>query len=132
MITRTLLLALAVSFCASSGIARGESDDLPDIDVMIDRGVNYIYSQQHDGNWETVTAPSPPQMDNKISGAQWTGLTALATYALLESGQKSSDPRIDAAIKFLLNSKTTGTYALGARCLVWSDMPLTGAVRPSR
>jgi len=45
--------------------------------------------------------------------------TALATYALLESGLSPQDNRIARALEWLKTHKTNKTYSLGLRCNVW-------------
>ena len=102
---------------------------VPDVDEIIAKAKAYLFSQQHSGNWELVAAQQPGDKPNDSKGSQWTGLTALTTYALLSSGEQQNDPRIAAAIEFLANTKTVGTYALGLRCMVWGAVELNPAFR---
>lgn len=64
-----------------------------------------------------------------MSGAQFGGLTAVATYALLDSGVSSDDPNIKPAIEFLKRADMIGIYALGLRCQVWHLLPQNASVR---
>jgi hypothetical protein len=94
------------------------------IQASIDRGKKYLYGLQKNGNWEIVPAP-----DSKIEGGyrvengQYGGLTAIATYALLASGESYTDPRIQQAIQFLRKAEIHGIYALGMRTQVWNSIP---------
>jgi hypothetical protein len=85
-----------------------------EVDACIDKAVAYIYTQQKNGNWE-----ASPGADQRNP----TGMTALATYALISAGQSMQDPRILQAIDYLMKTPTTGTYSLGVRCQIWLAMP---------
>ena len=87
----------------------------------------FLYAGQKNGNWEEVQAPENDFKD--INGGQWSGMTAISTYALLCAGEKSNDPRIAAAIDFLTRTETRGIYAAGTRCLVWSSVEQTPKVK---
>jgi hypothetical protein len=87
----------------------------------IDKAKAYLYSQQKsDGTWEASFEPH---------GDQKTGQTALATYALLSSGESHQDSHLVPAIVYLKKTETTGIYALGVRCQVWLNLPPTPEVR---
>jgi len=64
-----------------------------------------------------------------ITGGQWGGLTALATYSLLASGESPQDPRIMKATDFLLHADIVGVYALGMRSQVWLNIPKNDLIR---
>jgi len=72
--------------------------------------------QNPDGSFET----KPREHGNHRSHA---GETALAVYALLAAGESYQDPRLARAIAWLQEQKVNGTYALGLRCHVWSQLP---------
>jgi hypothetical protein len=97
----------------------------------IDNAVKYVYSRMRDNNWEI--APSRTT-GGKISpasvrGAQWGGISALATYALLAAGQSPQDPRLMKAIEFLRTADMVGTYAVALRAQVWLNIPKTDLIR---
>ena len=103
-----------------------------EVDDAIARAIKFLYSQQHDGNWET--APRPPQMDpptgaGNPNGGNWGGTTALVTYALLSSGEDPQSPAIQQAVHFLAGVRFTGIYSVGLRCQVWNHVERTPAVR---
>jgi len=71
------------------------------------RGVGYLFSQQRsDGQWL-------PYHSAKHVNA--LGPTALATYALLESGPTAQHPRIIKALNALVRHSSDGTYTLACR-----------------
>jgi hypothetical protein len=94
------------------------------IQTAIDKGKAFLYSTQKNGNWEVVPAPDPTATGGwMVENTQYTGLTAIATFALLASGEDPQDPRIRAAVDFLKKHETHGIYALGLRCQVWNMIP---------
>lgn len=97
------------------------------IDDAIARGVEFLYdSRNARGTWD---GESPNGADHQADGGQWGGRTALATYALLASGESPNDPRLQPAIEFLRTAKIEGYYALGLRAQVWLFLPPTQANR---
>ena len=99
------------------------------MDESIRRGKEFIYSQQKDGTWEKAAARDPTTRPSDITGGQWGGMTALATYALLAGGESPEDPRIKQAVQFLLKADIVGTYALGLRANVWNLLPKSPEVK---
>ena len=91
------------------------------------KAVAAIYAAQKDDNWEVVTKPT--NAPDGVSGLQWTGPTAISTYALLCAGAQETDKPVSAAIDFLVANPSRGVYASAARCLVWSRLKLTPALR---
>jgi Domain of unknown function (DUF4159) len=87
----------------------------------IDQARKFLYSQLNsDGTWETVSRPDSPYFQyGKVSGGQWGGLTALATYSLLASGDSPHDPRLARAIALLKSADLHGIYAIAMRAQVW-------------
>ncbi|MDP6542746.1 MAG: DUF4159 domain-containing protein [Phycisphaerae bacterium] len=77
----------------------------------IKRGVEFLWSKQRpDGSW-------PP-----YGGKQYvTGPTAMAIYALLESGVNPQEPRMAKALKWLEKTPEQKTYCLAMRCCVWES-----------
>jgi hypothetical protein len=89
------------------------------VDIAIRNGVEYLYKTQKGDNWEVV-----PRRDGDgaadVKGAQWGGLTAMATYALLAAGESPQDPRVAKAIKWLDNAEFIGTYAMAMKLQIWN------------
>ncbi|MCP4594543.1 MAG: DUF4159 domain-containing protein, partial [bacterium] len=72
----------------------------------------FLFSQQGPGgNWEPFNLNKKHQYPD--------GPTALATYALLASGVKATDPRMLKALDWMAKQKTDMTYSLGLRCNAW-------------
>ena len=86
--------------------AAGFSDDA--VAGAIDRGVKFLFSkQQASGTWG-------PHGNNYPVGP-----TAIAVYAILESGVSPQEPRIAKALLWLAKNNTDRTYGLGLRCNCW-------------
>ena len=103
-----------------------------EVEAAISRGKQFLYTlQRPEGRWE----PDAQRKGNShgdhptLQGQSWGGFTALATYALLASGESQQDPRLARAIDFLKTADITGVYAIGLRCLVWQQLTPTGEVR---
>src|ERR1700689_203961 len=92
-----------------------------EVQTAIDQAKSFLYSQiNNDGTWETVARPLPAfDQYGKVNGGQWGGLTGLATYALLASGDSPRDPRLARAIRFLKTADFHGIYAIAMRAQVW-------------
>src|SRR4051812_31710102 len=74
------------------------------VDTSIKRGVEWLYEQQNDkGNWETTPGPGADfkKEQSKPESGQWGGVSAMATYALLDAGESPKDERIAKAVQFL-------------------------------
>lgn len=96
---------------------------------MIDKAKAHLYELQKDGIWEATPTPPKSTNSNDADTGQFGGKTAMAVYALLEAGEKPTDPRMQKAIDFLYKANITGTYALALRCMVWLNMPETAQVK---
>jgi hypothetical protein len=99
------------------------------IDKAIAAGREFIYKQQKNGNWENVAAPEKSANDQSPNNGNFTGQTALAVLALINSGESSSDARIKPAIDFLIKTPANGVYALGLRSQVWLAIPSTAQTK---
>ena len=100
------------------------------IEAAIGRARDYLLAQQKNGTWDhPARAPEPrpsPMGINMMdiqNASQWGGVTALATYALLASGENPTNPKVAAAIEFLKRAELNGTYSLAMRAQVWNSMP---------
>jgi hypothetical protein len=119
------LLALAIALAAP---AVGRAATPEEVDRAIDKAKKFIYSKQKEGgHWELDDARKGTQHVHdvwiKMQGDSYGGFTALATYALLASGENPQDKRIEEAVKFLENADVMGIYALGLRAQIWLLLP---------
>jgi len=121
----TSLIAILVSSIRASAATPVE------VDASLQKATAYLMDHENNGNWEETPAPAPDVRGLDINGGQWSGTTALATYALLCAHVSTGDPHIVSAIDFLTRTQTQGTYALGLRCLVWSAIELNPRTKPA-
>lgn len=99
-------------------------------DEEVERRINelklYLYERQSKdtGGWYYGNYHSGPEQDNEPEkNKNLGGPTALATLALLVSGESSQDPRLVKAINYLRGLDMYGTYALSLKVHVWSYLP---------
>lgn len=97
------------------------------VDDMLHKAVDYLYSRQTDDNWEQ--SPTRRQSGDTVVTTQWGGLTSLAVYALLSAGENPQNPRLAPAIEFLKTADIQGIYALGLRSQIWNLLPQQPQVR---
>lgn len=90
----------------------------------------YLYEQQDKelGGWFGHYDPHPDSPQAKKKGGEppqnLGGPTAIATLALLISGESSQDPRMVKAINYLRTlDEMYGTYALSLKVHAWSYLP---------
>ena len=91
------------------------------VGAAIEKGVKFLYSaQKPDGSWAPYGGKEYP-----------VGPSAIAAYALLESGAGAQTPKMRMAIDWLARAKAIKTYELGLRCNVWllADKQLQGRCR---
>src|SRR5262245_40262266 len=88
-------LAVALAMPAAPAVAAPppkEDKELVDkVRDAITNGVRYLKSQQKNGNWEGVVLALVADMEG--------GQTALVTLALLNCGEKPTDPEVAAALR---------------------------------
>ena len=104
-----LAFALCVSCLWATAAAEPKQAEFSDeaVERAIAKGVEYLWSAQGEkGNWPAY-------------GRYEAGPTALAVYALLETGVSPQDPRMAKALEWLKETKTTWTYTLSLRCNAW-------------
>ncbi len=119
MVFRAVTGVLLAILCISSWSWAATPEQVGE---AIRKGREWLLKVQKNGNWEKV--PSPSEKSNwSTEGGQYGGLTALATYALLASGEPVSNPDIQEAIKWLRNADIKGVYALGMRAQIWGMLP---------
>jgi hypothetical protein len=120
------------SFCAGlllivlSSVS-GSAATPDEIDTAIEKGQKFLLSQQKPtGQWENDLKRVGTGEDwGHMQGDTFGGFTALATYALLASGQSPTSPEMSKAIDFLRHVDLIGIYALGLRANVWLLIPET-------
>ncbi len=83
------------------------SDDA--VTAAIDKGARFLWSKQNrDGSWPSY------------GGERYvTGPSAMAIYALLESGVSPQEPKMSKALAWLEKTPESMTYCLGMRCRAW-------------
>jgi len=85
------------------------------IESAINKAKEAIYEDQNaNGTWETSASPKSlvGGAVNDQDGLQWGGRTAMAVYAMLTIGEKSTEPKLVKAIEFLQKQPNiNGTYA---------------------
>ncbi|HEY7120004.1 MAG TPA: DUF4159 domain-containing protein [Tepidisphaeraceae bacterium] len=123
--SRLLVVAIILGACAAPCLASVSNSD---IEASLKRAKAFLYSKLNRDNWE-VAPHGVYHNDNLVVGGQWGGVTALATYALLASGESPQDPRLAPAIEFLKKADLRGTYALAMRMQVWLLLPPTKDVK---
>src|SRR5437879_11404817 len=85
------LLVLPVLLGAPLRAAEPEEEDLVEpVRKAIERGVKYLRSQQHNGDWENQGYPGYPG-----------GATGLAVLALLNAGVPPEDQGVQDGLKYL-------------------------------
>ncbi len=127
---RVIGLACMVGTLLGSAPAMAATSE--QVDKAISKARDYLYSQQSKGvipgTWET----SPKRTADgsaSLKGAQWGGLTAMCTYALLASGDSASSSKLKQAVSYLKNTDMIGVYALGVRAQIWGKIPVDADVR---
>jgi hypothetical protein len=108
------------AYSSGSGPAPNRSQQ---VEAAIEKAKAFLYTAQHNGNWEEVDKRDDSAEDYTTKGAQWGGLTALSTYALLAAGENPQSEKIARAVKFLEQAQLTGTYAIAMRAQVWALLP---------
>ncbi|MCC7349234.1 MAG: DUF4159 domain-containing protein [Phycisphaerales bacterium] len=116
----TFAIVLIGSVCSHAANPR-------QVELMLDKGVEYLYSRQKEDNWEQ-SAFRQQSGDPSVT-TQWGGLTSLAVYALLSAGQSPQNPRLAPSIAFLKQARIEGIYALGLRAQVWNLLPPNPDIR---
>lgn len=123
-----LMMGLVLSLCVVP-TATADEDELTDEAVRegIRKAVGYLYDKQKEwGHWEG--AAKRPEKGGGNHSKQWGGKSSLAAYALLSAGEEWQDnPKLLGALKFLAQTETDGTYAVGLRAHVWPKLPNASA-----
>ena len=109
------VVAAAVSCAAQARAGDSFSDEA--VEKAINKAVEWLWSQQRaDGSWPPYgKRPAPGKSGHYYP----VGPSAMAAYALLESGVRAADERMVKALRFLANTETEKTYSLGLRANCW-------------
>lgn len=120
-------LAGVLALISSGELTRSSHAATPEqIDAAIQKGVDFLYKRQNElGHWDRAPTGAPDQNGAPSSpdAGQYGGVTALATYALLASGERPTDPRVAKPVAFLRGTTMVGYYAIGLRAQVWLNLP---------
>ena len=115
-------VSLILLMFLGTGLRPARAASPQQINEAVARGVKYLYSVEKEGNWEMGRAdPTTLSTSGGFSPAsRYGGYTAIATYALLAAGEKTKDnPKLQAAVKWLMKADLHGTYAVALRAQVW-------------
>jgi len=114
------MLAIAVPAC-------GAPVPPERVDAAVQKAIRWLYAQQKPGgHWE-----AEPRRDRNADhlafsdyqGPTHGGWTALVTFALLEAGEKHTEPRLAKAITYLRSADLASVYSISLRCMVFSKLP---------
>src|SRR5688572_9927796 len=97
-----VVLVLVATLVSASRTARAATP--AEVEAAIARGKKFLYGlQRPEGRWEPDAGRNGNSHHDhtKMQGQSWGGYTAIATYALLASGENPQDPRIARAVNFL-------------------------------
>lgn len=115
------LICVAAALLVCGGSARAATPK--QVDEALNKAKAFLYSKQHDGNWETARERDNRVEAYSVNGGQWGGLTALATFALLAAGENAQSPQLAPALQWLKKADIVGVYALGFRAQIWPLLP---------
>jgi hypothetical protein len=118
-----LVSILLLASCSTFGAAKKGGPVFSDaaVKAAIARGAKFLWDQQQDGGGWTD--------HGKPGGGHYykTGPSAMAMYALLESGVNPQDPRMAKALAWLERTPDPMVYSLGMRANAWQVANLTTA-----
>jgi hypothetical protein len=109
--------------------ARADGATPQQVDDALTKARQFLYSKEHNGNWDSPDHRNPDGRKYTLDGGQWGGFTAMSVYALLASGESPASPALAPAIAWLKKADIVGTYALAMRCQVWLLLPATPETR---
>ncbi|MDB5296218.1 MAG: hypothetical protein JWO31_2201, partial [Phycisphaerales bacterium] len=73
--------------------------------------------------WEEADKADDKAGGASTKGKQWGGLSAMSVYALLASGERHLDPKLNPAVEWVKKQRIVGNYALGLRAQIWPFLP---------
>lgn len=120
-------MILAATWFVMPDFARAASPQ--QVNAAVSKAVAWLYAQQKPaGHWEDNPRRDPEATHGAaatMDGPTHGGWTAIATFALLEAGEKPTDPRLAKAIAFLRTADLRSVYSIGLRCMVFAKLPPT-------
>jgi hypothetical protein len=119
-VAAAVLVSLVAGIVASARAATYE-----EIDAAVAKGQEFLFSKMKAaGRWEADPRRTGDGHDwETMQGGTYGGYTASAVYALLASGVRPQDERIQSAIEFLKDADVVGPYAVAMRAQVWTFLP---------
>jgi len=110
------------------------------VEQAIAKAKAHLYGKMNkDHNWEATQKRNLTRKNKEgkeesvggadVSGGQWGGVSAIAVYALLASGESPQDPKLKPAIEWLMHAEIVGIYALGMRTQMYAFVPITPEVK---
>ncbi len=122
-IMMTVCVAVTAALGSSAVAQNGLTDER--VGQAMDRAIRFIYNQQSSwGHWDHAKARHGVKDKDNHHYKQFTGYTALATYALLSAGEQwQGNDKLISALKFLAQNGANGSYATGLRNHVWNKLP---------
>lgn len=114
----TLLLVISTPLAANA--APGGVTDAQVLEA-IEKIKTFLYDKQDPvtSSWEFRSREGGLDRDKLQIG----GETALVVLSLLVAGEPAQHPKLSAAVEYLKNLQTPGTYARSMRAHVWSNLP---------
>src|SRR5262245_54827818 len=92
---------------------KSEEELVEKVRKTIERGVSFLKKEQKQGKWEGIVLNFVADMEG--------GVTALATLALLNCGEKPESPAVAEAIKYLRTVNPKKTYVVGLQTMVFAE-----------
>lgn len=114
LVATCLCFLIAIPRQAPAAPPPDEREEVDKVNKAIDRGVQYLRTQQRDGNnWEGYWA-------TKLVGLEG-GVTALTTLALLNCGVKTDEKEIKGALEYLRGIPPSWTYTVALTTMVFAE-----------
>jgi len=123
-VTHVAVVALTFAVLNATPQSARAASDNDAINKMMERGRQFLVSQQRNGNWED---PANGQVEKTP-----TGFTALACIALKHSGEPVEGPVLKPALTYLFATPAEKVYALAVRLQLWNELPNTKPVADAR
>jgi hypothetical protein len=123
----TLVCLTAVAWAVPSRALAATPEQ---VEAALQKAKDNLYSKMQKGQfWEETPAMDEKAGDHTTAGRQWGGLSSIAIYALLASGENHQEEKLKPAIEWIKKQRLVGNYALGLRAQIWQFLPQTPEVR---
>jgi hypothetical protein len=107
-------LALAVALLGATPPARSEDKMVERVQGAIKKGIQFLKSQQRQGNWEIEVAST-------TWGWGRGGYTSLVLLALLTAGVPATDPAVQKGLEYLRTIPPEKTYIVALQTMVFAQ-----------